>query len=513
MLGARSKALEGEVMIPVPEREAAPVATGALCAAALPTLPVPIARPRFALDRVRLGVVHFGPGAFHRAHQAYYLDDALLEDPRWGVCGVSLKSTKLRDVLAGQDGLYTVVIRGPHTHYRVIGCLREQVVAAEATEHVLARLAAADTAIASLTITEKGYCLRADGTLDFSHPDIVADLASPRAPVSAIGFLVEALRRRRAANLPAFTTISCDNLVDNGGKLGHAVVALARAFDVDLGKWIEAEAAFPRTMVDSIVPATDAATEREVAAALGREDRWPVQREAFAQWVVEDRFCNATPDWQAIGVTVTTDVAAFERAKLRLLNGAHSTLAYLGSLAGHATVVDAMRDAKLAAFVERLMREDIRPNVPVPAAFDLDRYIDDILNRLRNPAMQHQLSQIAWDGSQKLPFRILGTIRDALGAQRPIANLCKPVAAWFHFVRRAHRDGRTLVDPLAETLYAAARQCNGDSAHDVARFLTLESVFANDLPQDARFVVALRDAYTAIGALAPGTTATACGRT
>jgi fructuronate reductase len=238
-----------------------------------------------------------------------------------------------------------------------------------------------------------------------------------------------------------------------------------------------------------------------------------VQREAFAQWVVESRFCNATPDWHAIGVTVTSDVAAFERAKLRLLNGAHSTLAYLGSLAGHATVVSAMRDATLAAFVERLMREDIRPSVVVPADFNLDRYIDDVLARFRNPAMQHQLAQIAWDGSQKLPFRILGTIRDALAAQRPIANLCAPIAGWFHFVRRAQRDGRPLVDPLAEPLYAVARECNGDSAHDVACFLALESVFANDLPREATFVAALRAAYAAISATASAATATAPART
>jgi fructuronate reductase len=490
--------------------------TARLCAAALPTLPDAITRPAYALDRLRLGVVHFGPGAFHRAHQACYLDAALAHDPRWGVCAVSLKSAKLRDALAAQDGLYTVAIRGPEKRYRVIGCLREQLVAAEASGQVLARLAAADTAIASLTVTEKGYCLRADGTLDFSHPDIAADLASPGTPVSAIGFLVEALRRRRGAGLAAFTTISCDNLVDNGGKLGRAVVALARALDADLARWIEAEAAFPRTMVDSIVPATDAATEREVAAALGCEDRWPVQREAFTQWVIENRFCNATPDWRALGVTVTADVAAYERAKLRLVNGAHSTLAYLGSLAGHATVAEAMRDAPLAALVERLMREDIRPNVATPPDFEIDRYIADILARFRNPAMQHQLSQIAWDGSQKLPFRILGTIRDALAARRPIANLCTPIAAWFHFVRRAQRDGRTLIDPLAEMLFAVARQCNGDSAHDVACFLALDAVFANDLPRDPTFVSALRRAYTALtdlSAAAPAATTTAPART
>ena len=469
-----------------------------LSAATLAKLPAGIERPRYALARAGIGIVHIGPGAFHRAHQAGYFDDALAADPRWGVCAVSLKSPTLRDALAEQDGLYTLAIRAAPMRYRVIGCLRERLVAAEAREQVLARLVAPETTLATLTITEKGYCLHADGTLDLTHPDIAADLAAPHAPVSAIGFLVAALHRRRATGLAAFTTISCDNLVDNGGKLHRAVATLAAASDPALARWIEAEAAFPRTMVDSIVPATDAATELEVAAALGCVDRWPVQREAFTQWVIEERFCNATPDWRALGVTVTADVGAFERAKLRLLNGAHSTLAYLGLLAGHATVAQAIGDARLGAFVEVLMREDIRPQVAAPAGFDRDRYIDAILARLRNPAMQHQLAQIAWDGSQKLPFRLLGTIRDALAAQRPIDRLCRPVAAWFHFVRRAQRDGRPLVDPLAGPLFDAAARCNGDAANDVDRFLALDSVFGTDLSRDPRFVAALRAAYAAL---------------
>jgi len=449
---------------------------------------------------VDIGVVHFGPGAFHRAHQAWYFDDALVHDHRWGVSAVSLKSAGLRDALAAQDGLYTVAVLDESIRYRVMGSLRERLVAADESERerVLARLAAPATTLVTLTITEKGYCLRADGTLDFDHADVAADLAAPHSPTSAIGHVVEGLRRRRAAGVAPFTTISCDNLADNGGKLGRAVVALAHARDAELARWIEAEAAFPRTMVDSIVPATDAALEASVADALGVADAWPVQREAFSQWVIERRFCNAVPDWAGIGVIVTDDVAAYERAKLRLLNGAHSTLAYLGSLAVHATVADAMRDRDLAAFVERLMREDIRPNVAAPAGFDPDAYISDILRRFRNPAMRHQLAQIAWDGSQKLPFRILGTIRDALAAQRTIDGLCVPIAAWLHFVRRAQREGRKLVDPLAEPLFAIARECNGEAAHDVSRFLALEAVFAEDLPRNAVFSAALRAAYAKI---------------
>jgi len=465
---------------------------------ALAHLPAKIERPRYALDAVSIGVVHFGPGAFHRAHQAWYFDDILVRDPRWAVCAVSLKSAGLRDALAAQDGLYNVAVLDATTRYRVIGALHECLVATQDRERVFARLSAPATTVVTLTITEKGYCLRADGTLDFSHPDIAADLATPQSPTSAIGHLVEGLRRRRDARVTPFTTISCDNLADNGGKLGAAVIALAHARDADLARWIEAEAAFPRTMVDSIVPATDEILKQRVAEALGVVDAWPVQREAFSQWVIEDRFCNAVPDFASTGVIVTDDVGAYERAKLRLLNGAHSTLAYLGSLAGYITVADAMRDARLGAFVERLMREDIRPNVTAPAGFDIDAYIGKVLERFRNPAIRHLLAQIAWDGSQKLPFRILGTLRDALGAQRPIGNLCTPIAAWLHFVRRAQRDARTLVDPLADVLFAIAADCNGDPAHDVARFLTLAQVFDKDLPRDKVFVAALEAAYAQI---------------
>ena len=470
-----------------------------LSAATLAGLPESIEKPRYALERIGIGVVHFGPGAFHRAHQACYFDDALATDPRWGVSAVSLKSAGLRNALVQQDGLYTVAVLDTELRYRVIGCLRERLVAAEESERVLARLAAPSTKLVTLTVTEKGYCLRADGNLDFDHADVIADIAQPRQPTSVVGYLVEGLRRRRVAGLAPYTTISCDNLVDNGGRLGRAVAALARRHDAALADWVEHEAVFPRTMVDSIVPATDAALEQRVADVLGVADAWPVQREAFSQWVIEDRFCGDVPDFARLGVTLTTDVGAFEQAKLRLLNGAHSTLAYLGSLGGHATVADAMRDERLAPFVEKLMRDDIRASLAVPRDFDLDAYIASILRRFRNPAMQHQLAQIAWDGSQKLPFRLLGTIRDAIAADRPIDRLCMPIAAWLHFIRRAQRDARKLIDPLAEILFSIAKACDGSAAHDVPKFLALGQVFGADLPRSDRFVAAVERAYAQIG--------------
>ena len=458
-------------------------------------LPSNVARPAYDRDRSAVGVVHFGPGAFHRAHQAWFFDSLLAHDPRWGICGVSLRSTDVRDALKPQDGLYAIAIRDDVISYQVIGAIREVLVAPENPEAVLARLCAPTTHLVTLTVTEKGYCLGADGSLDLSHPDIRRDLANLRAPASVVGFLTEGLRRRREQRLPPFTVVSCDNLVDNGARLARATAQFAAQADPDLARWIEREVVFPRTMVDSITPATTDALKDSVAAALGVRDRWPVQREAFVQWVIEDVFRHESPDWTSAGVILTNDVAGYDRAKLRLLNGAHSTLAYAGSLAGYVTVAEAMRDDELRSFVLQLMTEDILPTLAVPRGLDLRAYIDAILKRFRNPNMHHELAQIAWDGSQKLPFRLLGTIRDALAAGRPVDRLCMPIAAWMRFVRRAALKGARVTDPLAAQLFEIGKASEGRGATDTLRFLALESVFGTDLRSDARFTHALSKAY------------------
>lgn len=407
--------------------------------------------PPLAYDRAKtkIGVLHIGPGAFHRAHQADYFDRLLAQDPRWAISAVSLRSGDLKRALAPQDGLYTLATLDETTSFRVIGAHREVLVAPPP-----ARLADPDLKLVTLTITEKGYCLRPDGTLDLDRPDL-AD--------SAIGWLVEGLEARRAAGLAAPAVLSCDNLPDNGAKLRGAVLALAGRQDPDLAAWIAGEVAFPSSMVDSITPATDDALRARVLEATGLEDAWPIQREAFTQWVVEDILPPGSPDLASVGVTFTHDVAAFEQAKLRLLNGAHSSLAYLGLLKGHETVAEAMADPDLAGFIETLMRQDIAPTLPG----DQSAYIDAILGRFRNPAIRHRLTQIAWDGSQKLPIRLLATVRDALEAGRSVERLGRPVAAWMRFVERQARAGVAIIDPLAEQLKAVGL------AGGVARFLEL----------------------------------------
>ena len=460
-----------------------------------------VRRPDYDRSVVRIGVVHFGPGAFHRAHQAFYFDRLLGTDRSWGISAVSLRSPGVRDALQPQAGLYTLAALDRRTEFRVIGAIGELLVAPEEREAVLRRLASPEVRAVTMTVTEKGYCLNGAGELDLLHPDIVHDLAHPARPRSLVGWLLAGLRARRAAGVGGLTVISCDNLVDNGHRLGEAVRTLAGQSDPELARWIAQEVRFPRTMVDSITPATDDTLRARVEAETGLHDAWPIQREAFTQWVVEDVMRPDAPDLASVGVTLTDDVAAYDRAKLRLLNGAHSTLAYRGLLAGHETVADAMADPALARFVEAMMREDIAPTLTAPSGMDLGGYIDAVLERFRNPAIRHNLSQIAWDGSQKLPFRILGTVEDALASGRSVDRLASPLAAWMRFVRRQASAGVPIVDPLAETLAEVGLRCTGEPAGDVALFLALPSVFPPRLADHRTFRPALERSYAE---LAPG---------
>ncbi|HVJ38891.1 MAG TPA: mannitol dehydrogenase family protein [Stenotrophomonas sp.] len=468
-----------------------------LSEATLDRLPASVARPAYDRARTRIGVVHLGIGAFHRAHQAVYFDQVLAHEPQWAVCGVSLRSAEVRDALQPQDGLYALELLGPTPQWRVIGAVREVLCAPRQQAQVLARLADPDVRLVTLTVTEKGYCLEGD-RLDLTHPDIVSDLADPRTPASAIGYVVAGLRIRRARGLPAYSVLSCDNLPDNGGKLRRACVQYAHQFDPALAHWIEVQARFPRSMVDSITPASDDALRVRAQHALGLQDAWPVQREAYSQWVVEDDFALGRPDWERFGVTMSGDIAGYDRAKLRLLNAPHSAMAYLGTLLGLETVADAMGHSVLAGFVARLMREHVAPNVALPERFDADAYIAAILARFANPAVRHRLIQIAQDGSQKIPVRFLGTIADALAAGRSIDALCLPVAGWLQFVRQQVQAGASLADPLAPQLSAITARVQKDAQNPVQAYLAMEGVFGL-LAEDERFVAALHRAYAALG--------------
>jgi len=453
--------------------------------------------PGYALSDVEVGVMHFGPGAFHRVHQASYFDELLSRDHRWGICEVSLQSSTLRDALEPQDGLYSLAVLDREPSLRIIGSTRQFLVARESSKEVLRQLVSPTLKLITATVTEKGYCLTPDGRLDFAHPQVQHDLQNPAAPLSLIGYLAEGLRQRRAAGLRAPLIVCCDNLTDNGHRLRRALLDFAERTDRDFAAWIMNETEFPRTMVDSITPATDEAQRSRVAEQIGHEDAWPVQREAFTQWVIEEHKRESIPDWESVGITVTNDVSGYERAKLRLLNGAHSSLAYLGSLAGIGTVAEAMSQPTLSTFIRSLMLEDIAPVVTAPSCLNVPAYIDSLLRRFENPTLPHRLSQIAWDGSQKIPIRLLGTLSNALATGKSVERLCLPIAAWLHFIRRKAHAGR-LIDPLAKELLAVGARCRGDARHDVNLFLFLEQVFPAALAAQVRFFNGLVGAYSSL---------------
>jgi len=455
-----------------------------------------VAAPAYDRAATLPGIVHFGPGAFHRAHQASYVEKVLESDPRWGIVGIALRHGALAAALAAQDHLYTLAELDAEQHYRVIGALKDYCAAPADPARAFAHLAHPAARLITITVTEKGYCLDAQGELDLAHPDIVADFMAPDVPVSLIGWIVAGLERRRDGQLAAPTVMSCDNVASNGPKLRQAVLTFAQSVGKnDLARWIDGEVRFPATMVDSITPASDVALHARVTEAIGLDDAAPVQRESFVQWVIEDGLGPDMPDLATAGAQLTGDVHAYERAKLRLLNGAHSSLAYLGLLRGRATVGEAMADAPLAGFVERMMRGDIAPTLAAAKGLEIQPYIDALLKRLRNPAIAHRLIQIAADGSLKLPYRLLDTTADLLAMGRPVARPAAAVAAWMRFVVDATRRGEALGDPLAPALARTASACTGSAANDVPRFLALGEVFPRDLAANAVFNGALMRAY------------------
>ena len=483
-----------------------------LAQATLPRLPATVVRPGYRRP-VQIGIVHLGIGAFHRAHQAVYTDAILAAgDGRWGILGVSLRSPDTRDALEPQDGLYTVATRdGTGDQFSIIGSIVKLLVAPENPQAVLAAMADPNVAIVSLTVTEKGYCYApATASLDESHPDIVHDLSNPAAPRSAIGFIVEALVNRRAAGLAPFTLLSCDNLPANGETLKRVVTRFAELRDADLADYIRKQVAFPSTMVDRIVPATTDADRELVATATGLRDAWPIMTEPFSQWVVEDHFAGGRPAWEKVGVTFVADVDVFELMKLRLLNGSHSTLAYLGYLAGHETVSDVMQAEGFGAFIERMMDDEITPTLPPLSGFDLTSYKAQLRERFRNPALRHRTWQIAMDGSQKLPQRLLNTIRHRLAHDQKFEKLALGVAAWMRYATAIDEKGAAIDvrDPLAADF--AARTTGKASAEDlVDAYFAMKQIFGEDLPGNSVFRKAVVQALE--GLLRDGAARTVAG--
>ncbi|MFD0980976.1 mannitol dehydrogenase family protein [Tropicimonas aquimaris] len=437
-------------------------------------------------EEARIGIVHLGLGAFFRAFGAPWIAEAVRAGGGdWDILGVSLRSPAVRDALKPQGYAYTAVELAPQgERFNVVENVRDMLVAPEDPEALLAAMAHPDVRIVSLTITEKGYCHNpATGELDPKHPDIVYDCTG-ELPKSAPGFIVRALQRRKEVGRPPFTVMSCDNLPNNGKVARGVVIDLARLIDPELADWIEAEGRFPSTMVDRIVPATKPEDIARVEEAVGYHDAAPVMHEPFRQWVIEDEFVGGErPDFAAVGVQMVEDVTPFEHMKLRMLNGAHSSLAYLGYLAGHETIADTTADAAFAGFVEKLWGEEIIPALTPPEGVDLAAYAGMLLDRFRNPSIRHRTWQIAMDGSQKLPQRILSTLQENLDNDRTSPRLLLAVSAWMRYVAGTDEKGAAIdvQDPLAERLQTLTDEApeNGD----VHALLTVREVFPADLAE------------------------------
>ena len=463
------------------------------------TLPDSVKRPQYDRRSLRSRIVHFGFGAFHRAHQALLTDRVLnAQGGDWGICEISLFSgDQLMTQLREQDHLYTVLEKGAAGNEAIIigvvnECLNAKL---DSLAAIIEKFCEPQVAIVSLTITEKGYCIDpATGKLDLLQPRIAHDLENPAEPHSAPGILVEALSRRRDRGLPPFTVLSCDNIPDNGHVVKHAVLGMAQTRSAELADWINQQVSFPSTMVDRIVPAATDESLAEITSVLGVADPVAISCEPYIQWVIEDDFVAGRPEWEIAGVQLVEDVRPWEEMKLRMLNGSHSFLAYLGYLAGFAHIADCMQNDDYRAAARQLMLGEQAATLSI-SGVDLEAYAESLLERFANPALKHRTWQIAMDGSQKLPQRMLESIRIHLqrGSDWPLLAL--GVAGWMRYVSGTDDAGNTIDvrDPLADKIRAIVD--TSSEQERVVALLTLSEIFGSDLPAEPAFVNAVQSAW------------------
>lgn len=475
--------------------------TNRLNRAALITIPIsmpatPVILPAYNPANCASGIVHIGIGAFHKAHQAVYTDDVLnLYGGDWRITAVSLRNPTARDQLTPQDGLYTVVEKNDkQIQHRIIGAVEKVLVAQENPTAVIAVLAQAATKIVSLTITEKGYC-QSKGALDLHHPDIAHDLKNPAHPITMPGFIVAACVQRKqqqesgltltaSGSTPAgFTLISCDNLQHNGQITRAVVIGFAQQIDAELAQWINDNITFCSTMVDRIVPATTPQDITDTRLALGFEDAATVICEPFRQWVIEDNFCNGRPRWEDAGALIVKDVTPFETMKLRLLNGSHSALAYLGFLSGYHYIHQAIANPEFYSLIAKLMDDEVSPTLAVPTGFELAPYKKTIRDRFANSQVPYKTTQVANDGSQKIPQRLLATANELIQQGRRPHIIALIIAAWFRFLEAEDSEGNSfeINDPLARQLTPVAREHRQDEKKQVNLLMETSGIFADSL--------------------------------
>jgi fructuronate reductase/mannitol 2-dehydrogenase len=448
--------------------------------------------PIYDRRELRRGVVHFGVGGFHRAHQAVYFEEIASSgvSTNWGITVVGLRSWQMGVVLRAQDHLYTLIERGENgSSGRVIGSIVDYVHGIDEPERLLKVLADPATELVTLTITGNGYNLDENGQFFAEGEGVAHDLTNPQQPTTVFGFLVEALDRRRRNGAPPFTVLSCDNIPGNGDSARAMVVGFASLRDDGLARWIDDHGAFPSSMVDRITPETTPEQRDELVHKLGVDCRWPVIAEPFSQWVIEDDFSQGRPPLDHVGAQFVADVAPFEVVKKRLLNGTHCAIGYLGSLAGHRTSADVMADPSFARFVEGFLGE-IVPLLPSPPGLDLEAYAGTVEERLENPEIADDLSRLCRRGSVKVPSYLLPSLTDALDRRHPHPLLTLATAGYIRYLA----DQATEVeDPRCDELVELARKSQDDP-----RPLLAQRDLFGDLADSAAAVSELRDALAAL---------------
>ncbi len=468
------------------------------------SLPENVQLPKYDRSVLKTRIVHLGFGAFHRAHQALLTDRVLNKlGGDWGFCEISLfGDPTLIQSLQRQDNLFTVLEKGAQGNQAiVVGSVHESMHGSvDGLAAVIEKMAEPQVAIVSLTVTEKGYCIEpGSGELDLNHPQIQQDLTGQHPPATAPGVLVEALRIRHQRGLPGFTVLSCDNIPENGHVVKKAILGMARARSAELAEWIDSHVTFPSTMVDRIVPAATEDTLHEIAEALGGViDPCGIACEPFIQWVVEDNFVAGRPAWEEAGAQLVVDVLPFEQMKLRMLNGSHSFLAYLGYLAGYQYINECMEDAHYKQAAHRLMLQEQAPTLNVEGV-DLKAYADSLIERYCNTALKHRTWQIAMDGTMKLPQRMLDSVRWHLTHGGPFECLALGVAGWMRYVGGIDDAGNAIEikDPMAKQLTEiVASTVDGEAR--VNALLAITSVFGEQLPLNATAVTAIQQAYASL---------------
>ncbi len=471
-----------------------------LSAATLPSLSASVWTPRYDRAAVRTGIVHLGVGGFHRSHQAMYVD-RLLESGQaqdWGICGVGVlpSDRRMREVMAAQDCLYTLVVKHPDGFLdaRVVGSVVEYLLAPDDPDAVVERMAAPGTRIVSLTVTEGGYNTSpVTGDFDTAAPDVVADLQPGAAPRTTFGLVTAALVRRRQRGLPPFAVVSCDNIPGNGHLARRSFAAFAALRDPALGEWVAAEVPFPNSMVDRITPVTTDADRAQLTAGTGVEDAWPVVCEPWTQWVLEDAFPGGRPPLEDVGVQLVDDVAPYELMKLRLLNAGHQVLGHLGRLAGHEYVHEACQDPLFREFLLGYLDDEATPTLPPVPGIDLRRYKADLVGRFANPSVRDTLARLCENASDRIPQFLLPVLRADLAAGREIRRSVAVLAGWARTAEGTDDAGRPveLSDLRREGLLARARD------RDPLAFLRDPDVFG-DLADEPRVAAAFRDTLTSL---------------